>query len=101
MRPLGLYLLSSGVVVVVDACAFDDAAQVAFGSNGKGTVAIAQQETPERLRVTQILSIERGAYTTAFDPQTPNLSGDGKVRTHAFTRARRLAATAGDCFRHF
>jgi len=32
-------------------------------------VTIAQQETPEHLRVTQTLSIERNARTLAFDPQ--------------------------------
>ena len=41
-------------------------AQVAFSSNGKGTVTIAQQET----RVTLTLPIERGGRSMALDPQT-------------------------------
>lgn len=54
----------------VDACAFDDGTQLAFASCGDGTITIAKEETPDTLKVAQILSTERGARTMALDPKT-------------------------------
>jgi YVTN family beta-propeller protein len=54
----------------VDACAFDDATQLAFASCGDGTITIAKEETPEKLTVVQTLPTERGARTMALDPST-------------------------------
>jgi YVTN family beta-propeller protein len=54
----------------VDACAFDDATQLAFASCGEGTTTIAKEETPQKLTVVQTLKTERGARTMALDSQT-------------------------------
>jgi DNA-binding beta-propeller fold protein YncE len=54
----------------VDACAFDERTQLAFASCGDGTITIAKEETPQKLRVVQILPTERGARTMALDPST-------------------------------
>src|SRR6266446_1245256 len=54
----------------VDACAFDDATQLAFASCGDGTTTIAKEETPQKLTVVQTLTTERSARTMALDPQT-------------------------------
>ena len=54
----------------VDACAFDDKTQLAFSSNGEGTVTIAKEETPGKLRVVQTLKTEPRARTMALDPVT-------------------------------
>ncbi len=54
----------------VDACAFDDATQLAFASCGDGTTTIAKEETPQKITVTQTLKTERGARTIALDPKT-------------------------------
>jgi DNA-binding beta-propeller fold protein YncE len=54
----------------VDATAFDPATQLAFSSNGEGTVTIAREETPEKLTVVQTLTTERSARTMALDPKT-------------------------------
>ncbi len=54
----------------VDACAFDDATQLAFASCGDGTITIAKEETPGKLSVVQTLPTERGARTMALDPST-------------------------------
>jgi YVTN family beta-propeller protein len=54
----------------VDACAFDDATQLAFASCSDGTTTIAKEETPQKLTVIQTLKTERGARTMALDPQT-------------------------------
>lgn len=54
----------------VDACAFDDATQLAFASCGDGTLTIAKEETPDKLTIVQTLATERGARTMALDPTT-------------------------------
>jgi len=54
----------------VDACAFDDATQLAFASCGDGTLTIVKEETPDKLTVVQTLATERGARTMALDPVT-------------------------------
>jgi len=53
----------------VDACAFDDAAQLVFASCGDGTTTIAKVEG-DKLNVVQTLPTERGARTMALDPAT-------------------------------
>ena len=54
----------------VDACAFDDATQLAFASCGDGTLTIAKEEALDKLTVVQTLTTERGARTMALDPAT-------------------------------
>ncbi len=54
----------------VDANAFDPGTQLAFSSNGEGTVTIAHEETPDKFTVVQTLTAERGARTMALDPKT-------------------------------
>jgi len=54
----------------VDATAFDPGTQLAFSSNGSGTVTIAREETPDKLTVIQTLVTERSARTMALDPKT-------------------------------
>jgi DNA-binding beta-propeller fold protein YncE len=54
----------------VDAVAFDPATQLAFSSNGEGTVTIAHEESAEKLEPIQTLATERGARTMALDSLT-------------------------------
>ena len=54
----------------VDANAFDSITQLAFSSNGEGTVTIAHEDSPEKLTVVQTLTTEQGARTMALDPKT-------------------------------
>jgi DNA-binding beta-propeller fold protein YncE len=68
---------TSGAVVTsvpigegVDANAFDPGTQLAFSSNGEGTVTIAREEAPDRLTVVQTLATARGARTMVLDPKT-------------------------------
>jgi len=51
----------------VDANAFDPGTQLAFSSNGDGTVTIAHEDAPDKLTVVQSLATERGARTMALD----------------------------------
>lgn len=54
----------------VDANAFDNQLQLAFSSNGEGTVTIAREVTPGKLVVVQTLRTQPSARTMALDPQT-------------------------------
>jgi YVTN family beta-propeller protein len=54
----------------VDACAFDDAKQLAFASCGDGTITIVKEEALDKLTVVQTLTTEPGARTMALDPGT-------------------------------
>jgi hypothetical protein len=54
----------------VDANAFDPQLQLAFSSNGEGTVTIAREESPEKLVVAQTLRTQASARTMALDPKT-------------------------------
>jgi hypothetical protein len=57
----------------VDANAFDAGTQLAFSANGEGTVTIAHEDTPERLRVVQTLPTQAGARTMTLDPASHNI----------------------------
>ena len=54
----------------VDANAFDEKLQLAFSSNGEGTVTIARAESPDKFRVVQTLQTQPSARTLALDPKT-------------------------------
>jgi YVTN family beta-propeller protein len=54
----------------VDANAFDPGTQLAFASCGDGTVTIAHEDSPDKLRVVQTLTTEPRARTMALDPKT-------------------------------
>ncbi len=54
----------------VDANAFDPGTQLAFSSNGDGTVTIAHEDSPEKLTVVQTLATASGARTMALDTKT-------------------------------
>lgn len=54
----------------VDANAFDPGTQLAFSSNGEGNVAIAHEDSPEKLTIVQTLPTEPKARTMALDPET-------------------------------
>ena len=68
----------------VDGNAFDPGTQLAFSSNGEGTVTIAHEDSPDKLSVVQTLKTQRGAKTIALDPKTHNIY---------------LAAGSGDTFK--
>ena len=53
-----------------DAVAFDPGTQLAFSSNGEGTVTIVHEDSPDKLTVVQTLKTQSGAKTIAIDPKT-------------------------------
>ena len=53
-----------------DAAGFDPATQLAFASNGEGTLTVVHIDTPDSAHVVQTVITQRGARTMALDPQT-------------------------------
>ncbi len=66
----GKVLASVPIGTGVDANAFDERLQLAFSSNGEGTVTIAKEESPSTLTVVQTLNTQPSARTMALDPRT-------------------------------
>jgi DNA-binding beta-propeller fold protein YncE len=66
----GKVLASVPIGSGVDANAFDDQLQLAFSSNGEGTVTIAHEDSPSKLTVVQTLKTQPSARTMALDPKT-------------------------------
>jgi YVTN family beta-propeller protein len=58
----------------IDAAVFDPATKLAMTSNGaEGTVSIYKEESPNKYRLVQTLSTQRGARTMALDPVTHDI----------------------------
>ena len=54
----------------VDSVAFDPENRFVVASCGDGTLAVAHEDTPDKLSIVQTLSTERGSRTLALDPKT-------------------------------
>jgi hypothetical protein len=54
----------------VDACRFDAGIQLAFASNGDGTLTLVHEDTPDKFTVVATDSTKRGARTMEVDEQT-------------------------------
>ena len=54
----------------VDANGFDPATGLAFASCGDGTLTVAYEDAPDRLKVVQNVETQRGARTMALDEKT-------------------------------
>jgi YVTN family beta-propeller protein len=63
----GKVLTSVPIGEHVDANAFDPAGQLAFSSNGDGTMTVAYEEQPDKLIVVQEVMTAKGARTMALD----------------------------------
>lgn len=53
-----------------DGVAFDPATQLAFSSNGEGTVTVVHEDAADAYRMVQTVRTRRGARTIALDPRT-------------------------------
>lgn len=56
--------------VGVDGCAFDPGTQLAFASNGDGTLTVVQEDTPARFHVVANVGTRRGARTMTLEEKT-------------------------------
>jgi len=54
----------------VDATAFDSETQLAFSSNGDGTLTVVHEDSPQKFTVQENAATQRGARTMALDPKT-------------------------------
>jgi DNA-binding beta-propeller fold protein YncE len=54
----------------VDGCGFDPGTQMAFSSNGEGTMTVVHEESPASFVVVENTVTQRGARTVAVDPVT-------------------------------
>ncbi len=54
----------------VDATAFDSETQLAFSSNGEGTLTVVHENAPDKFRVVENAATQRGARTMALDQKT-------------------------------
>ena len=57
----------------IDACVFDSETNLAFSSNGDGTLTVVQEESPEQYKVAANVKTEIGARTMALDAKTHNI----------------------------
>jgi DNA-binding beta-propeller fold protein YncE len=54
----------------VDANAFDPGTELAFSSNGDGTLTVVHEDSVDKFKVVQNAETQRGARTMALDPNT-------------------------------
>jgi DNA-binding beta-propeller fold protein YncE len=57
----------------VDAAGFDPATQLAFTSNGGGSITVVHEDTPDKYSVVETVPTQRGARTMAVNPKTHRL----------------------------
>jgi len=57
----------------VDACRFDAGRQLAFASNGDGTITVIHEDAPDKFTVVGSVPTKRGARTMELDQQTHRL----------------------------
>jgi DNA-binding beta-propeller fold protein YncE len=57
----------------VDATAFDPATQLAFSSNGEGTLTVIKENTPENFTIVGNFPTQKSARTMALDPTTHHI----------------------------
>jgi DNA-binding beta-propeller fold protein YncE len=57
----------------VDANGFDPGAQLAFSSNGDGTLTVVHEDSPDKFTVVDNVTTQRGARTMAVDLKTHNV----------------------------
>ncbi len=76
-RLMAVVNADSGKVIVtlpigagVDGAAFDPGPQLAFTSNGSGTLTVVHEDSPDNFRVVENVDTARGARTLALDPRS-------------------------------
>jgi DNA-binding beta-propeller fold protein YncE len=69
----GKVVASPAVGDGVDAAGFDPGTQLAFTSNGEGTITVVHEDTPDKYTVVETVPTQRGARTMAVNPKTHRL----------------------------
>lgn len=66
----GKVLATPAIGQGVDANRFDPGTQLAFSSNGDGTLTVVHQDSPDKFTVVENVQTQRGARTMELDPKT-------------------------------
>src|SRR6185503_4373675 len=69
----GKVVASPAVGAGVDGAGFDPALQLAFTSNGEGSITVVHEDTPDKYTVVETVPTQRGARTMTVDPRTHRL----------------------------
>lgn len=69
----GKVVASPAVGDGVDAAGFDPATQLAFTSNGEGSITVVHEDSPDKYTVVETVTTQRGARTMAVNPKTHRL----------------------------
>ncbi len=56
-----------------DAAAFDPGTQLAFSSNGEGSLSVAHELSPTAFELVDTVATQKGARTMALDPSNHNI----------------------------
>ncbi|MFN2636764.1 MAG: YncE family protein [Gemmatimonadaceae bacterium] len=57
----------------IDGAGFDPGTQLAFTSNGEGSITVIHEDTPDKYTVVETVPTQRGARTLAVNPKTHRL----------------------------
>jgi len=68
--PAGKLVTTLPIGEGVDGCGFDPGTQLAFASNGDGTLTVVHEDTPARFRVVANVATRKGARTMALDEKS-------------------------------
>ncbi|MFL5593460.1 MAG: YncE family protein [Gemmatimonadaceae bacterium] len=69
----GKVVASVAVGAGVDGAGFDPATQLAFTSNGEGSITVVHEDTPDKYTVVETVPTQRGTRTMAVNPKTHRL----------------------------
>ncbi|HLY60936.1 MAG TPA: YncE family protein [Terriglobia bacterium] len=69
----GKVVASPAIGQGVDANGFDPGTELAFSSNGDGTLTVVHEDSPDKFTVVGNVSTQRGARTMALDTKTHNV----------------------------
>ena len=69
----GKVVASPAVGAGVDGVGFDPGTQLAFTSNGEGTITVVHEDTPHKYSVVETVPTQRGARTMDVNPKTHRL----------------------------
>jgi hypothetical protein len=69
-RRAGKTVSTVPIGAAVDGAAFDSTTELAFGSNGDGTLTIVHEDCPDRFHVVSTATTKPGARTLALDRRT-------------------------------
>ena len=66
-------IASPAVGAGVDAAGFDPTTQLAFTSNGEGSITVVHEDTPDKFTVVETVPTQRGARTMSVNTKTHRL----------------------------